>query len=105
MLSIFCFSVELAIALYGTVFCFDVFHEINKTLKMKFCLEYATENRHYAHTDCPGHADFIKNMITGAILRIKTLSYLVTQMLIFNATFLKFIISQIDIEMCTFYIQ
>merc|ERR1712241_1325637 len=29
-------------------------------------LEYQTENRHYAHTDCPGHADFIKNMSTGA---------------------------------------
>ena len=28
--------------------------------------EYETENRHYAHVDCPGHADYVKNMITGA---------------------------------------
>src|SRR5207249_5771023 len=29
-------------------------------------VEYQTENRHYAHVDCPGHQDYVKNMITGA---------------------------------------
>ena len=29
-------------------------------------VEYQTSNRHYAHVDCPGHADYVKNMVTGA---------------------------------------
>ena len=29
-------------------------------------IEYQTDSRHYAHVDCPGHADYVKNMITGA---------------------------------------
>ena len=29
-------------------------------------VEYSTDSRHYAHVDCPGHADYVKNMITGA---------------------------------------
>src|SRR6266550_696899 len=32
-------------------------------------VEYATANRHYAHVDCPGHADYVKNMITGSALK------------------------------------
>src|SRR6516165_7790631 len=32
-------------------------------------VEYQTEKRHYAHVDCPGHADYVKNMITGAALK------------------------------------
>ena len=34
---------------------------------MRVCaVEYQTDKRHYAHVDCPGHADYVKNMITGA---------------------------------------
>ena len=31
-------------------------------------IEYETEKRHYAHVDCPGHADYVKNMVTGCLL-------------------------------------
>ena len=33
---------------------------------MSIAVEYQTDSRHYAHVDCPGHADYVKNMITGA---------------------------------------
>src|SRR3954462_3635923 len=36
-------------------------------------VEYSTEKRHYAHVDCPGHADYVKNMITGAAQRDGTI--------------------------------
>ena len=35
-------------------------------------VEYETPNRHYAHIDCPGHADYVKNMITGAFQEFAT---------------------------------
>jgi elongation factor Tu len=53
---------------------FTTFDEIDKAPEEKergitiatAHVEYQTENRHYAHVDCPGHADYVKNMITGA---------------------------------------
>src|SRR5205823_5675015 len=42
-------------------------------------VEYETENRHYAHVDCPGHADYVKNMITGddtPVVRVSALKAL-----------------------------
>ena len=36
------------------------------TINTAHIVEYETEIRHYAHVDCPGHADYVKNMITGA---------------------------------------
>ena len=34
-------------------------------------VEYQTANRHYGHVDCPGHADYVKNMITGKIFALR----------------------------------
>ncbi|WP_412463578.1 elongation factor Tu, partial [Halobacteriovorax sp. RT-2-6] len=64
-------SITLANALGGAVRKFD---EIDSAPEEKARgitintshIEYETANRHYAHVDCPGHADYVKNMITGA---------------------------------------
>ena len=43
-------------------------------------VEYETETRHYAHVDCPGHADYVKNMITGAAQMDGAILYVQQQM-------------------------
>ena len=45
-------------------------------------VEYQTEHRHYAHVDCPGHADYVKNMITGAAQMMVLSSLLLLQMVL-----------------------
>ena len=53
---------------------FRDYHEIDKAPEEKArgitisatTIEYESDNRHYGHVDCPGHADYVKNMITGA---------------------------------------
>ena len=43
-------------------------------------IEYETANRHYAHVDCPGHADYVKNMITGVLHKWTVLLLLLLQL-------------------------
>jgi len=52
---------------YGEIAKGGTVRDATKTLTIASAhIEYETENRHYAHVDCPGHADYVKNMITGA---------------------------------------
>ena len=54
-------------------------------------VEYETANRHYAHVDCPGHADYVKNMVTGAaysnVCQVNVTPYIIhmDKMTIWNA--------------------
>lgn len=45
---------------------FTAQHVVYQLETLNCAVEYETEKRHYAHVDCPGHADYVKNMITGA---------------------------------------
>jgi elongation factor Tu len=52
---------------YGDIAKGGTVRDSSKTVTIASAhVEYETENRHYAHVDCPGHADYVKNMITGA---------------------------------------
>lgn len=52
---------------YGDIAKGGTYRDANKTVTIITShVEYETEKRHYAHIDCPGHADYVKNMITGA---------------------------------------
>ena len=44
---------------------FAAYDQIDKAPEERAHVEYETKTRHYAHVDCPGHADYVKNMITG----------------------------------------